>query len=138
MASVTMEKALFIMFGLIVFSIISVPLYDSINQLIDQNEKKEIFEENNRKIEAGIRIVEKNNSKLFYCDLLLNDNYNFSLEENNWKLKIEFSSKDILLSNYVYGQCFPFKLILDKCSGVMNLEIKSYNGFIQISIRIPN
>lgn len=111
MVSTTMEKTLFIGLGLVIFSILSVPIYNVVNGLLVIEQKNIAFHDLVDKIEAGIRIVEYNESIIYEVDFPMMDAMQLETAENGWVLVASHDDTSLAATRMVRAWRYPLLVV---------------------------
>jgi len=132
MPSTTVEKSIFIIFGLAIFSAIGIPLFNAIQDIIIVDRNTRDFDSVVNKIELGIRIVEYNGSSVYSSTVGIRAGMSIILIADSWGVQVEYITAQVHLMKSIYSRTCPISLLCEIEEGVYELNIEMINGFIMI------
>ncbi len=132
MPSTTVEKSIFIIFGLAIFSTIGIPIFNSIQEILVIDACTRDFDSVVNKIELGFRVVEYNGSSVYSSTVDIKQGMTVGLVADSWGMEVEYSSAHVHLVKSIYSRTCPIALPCDVEDGVYELNIEKVNGFIVV------
>ncbi|MFX0101011.1 MAG: hypothetical protein ACFFCS_15655 [Candidatus Hodarchaeota archaeon] len=134
MVSTTVEKVLFIAFGLIIFSIVGLPLYNIIQDLVVKDTESRNFEYIVNQIDYSIHKIEDDNTFIFEGNLILPEGFSIELFENSYTIKVKVDGSGVQLEEIIYSRAYPILLFYAGDVGEMKLQMACFNGKIEINL----
>lgn len=132
MTSTTIEKGLFIVIGLSIFTIVGIPIYNGIKEIINDDTIEKNFDSFVNEIDLGLNIVENNNTQVFLTNITYFENLHISVIDGGWALKIEYNSTDLYYQKTLNARTFPIVLSCSEEEGIFLLIIKVQNSYILV------
>ena len=134
MVSTTVEKVLFIAFGLIIFSIVGLPLYNIIQDLVSKDTESRNFEYIVNQIDYSIHKIEDDNTFIFEGNIILPEGFSIELFENSYTIKVKVDGSGVQLEEIIYSRAYPLLLFYAGDFGEMKLRMACLNGKIEINL----
>jgi hypothetical protein len=132
MTSTTVEKAIFIIFGLAIFSAIGIPIFNAIQEIVEVDAVTRDFDSMVSKIDLGLRVVEHNGSSVYSSPVNFMADMTVVLTADSWGIKVEYTGAQVHLVKSIYSQTCPITLACDNEEGTCQLFIEKINGFIVV------
>jgi len=130
MASATLEKAIFIFFGLSIFATIGIPIYNMTQELIVNDSITKDFDSFVNKIDVAIHVVESNNSVSFQTKVYAIKNLTITSIDNFQGIQIEFNNSRFYLERTIYSRTLPINMECNIEEGNYLLKAEVNYGFI--------
>jgi hypothetical protein len=134
MVSTTVEKVLFIAFGLIIFSIVGLPLYNIIQDLVDKDTESRNFEYIVNQIDYNIHKIEDDNTFVYEGYLVCPEGFSMELFENSYTIKVKVDHSDLQLEEIIYSGAYAIHLVYAGDVGDMVLRMACFGGKIEINL----
>ncbi len=132
MTSTTVEKSIFIIFGLTIFSTIGIPIFISIQEIVAVDAVTRDFDTVVSKIELGFRVVEYNGSSVYSSPVDLRAGMTILPLADSWGIEVEYTSSQVHLVKSIYSRMCPITLVCDNEEGTCQLVVERINGFIVV------
>jgi hypothetical protein len=132
MPSTTVEKSIFIIFGLAIFSTIGISIFNRMQEIVAIDAVTRDFDSVVNKIELGLRVVENNGSSVYSSTVDMLEDLNIEPTADSWGIKVEYMGTNVHLVKSIYSQTCPITLTCDLEAGACRLIIEKINGFIVI------
>ncbi|HME54657.1 MAG TPA: hypothetical protein VKM55_20775 [Candidatus Lokiarchaeia archaeon] len=130
MTSTTIEKAVFIVIGLSIFTIVGVPIYNGVKEIMNDELIEKNFDSLVNQIDFGLNIVENNNTYVFTANVTLFKNVQINVIDGGWALKIEYNDTDLYYQKTLNARAFPIILSCSEEEGMFLLTVKVLNGYL--------
>ncbi|MHA1749971.1 MAG: hypothetical protein ACTSYF_15170 [Promethearchaeota archaeon] len=135
MVSITIEKTIFIAFGLIIFSIVFLPFFNMFQDIVNQQSSNEEFNNVVKKIELGVNLLEANSSIVYENRIVLPNDIGIKTIESMKGIEVSLNSSKNYLSEIIYSRYYTFYIkCFNKVSGQATLLMKVDDGVIYLSI----
>lgn len=134
MVSTTLEKSIFIIFSLLLFSIAGLPLYNMIRDFFEKERVSIEFDKMVGTIASGIQFIETNHSAIVNINSNLHETTVFSLGNDSHELFILLENAGLIINDTVRSDSFTFMVFQNHFSGKVMIELKLVSGFINIRI----
>lgn len=119
-----MEKSIFIVLGLAIFTVVGVPLINLMQESIATTGATTRFDTLVNTMESGIRIVEGNQSINYSAQVVLPENISIHVAPNAWSLDVVYNSSGVSLEKTIFSYKFPFDVNYSGDTGTMFLIIE--------------
>lgn len=132
MPSTTVEKSIFIIFGLAIFSAIGIPIFNAIQDAVAVDAVTRDFDGMVSKIDLGLRVVEYNDSSVYSSPVNFLADMTVVPIADSWGIEVEYTGTRVHLVKSVYSRTCPITLACDNEEGACQLIIEKINGFIVV------
>ena len=132
MPSTTVEKSIFIIFGLAIFSTIGVSIFNRMQEIVAIDAVTRDFDSVVNKIELGLRVVENNGSSKYSSTVDMLEDLAIEPTADSWGMKVEYVGTNVHLVKCIYSRSCPITLTCDFEAGACHLIIEKINGFIVV------
>ncbi|MHA1749285.1 MAG: hypothetical protein ACTSYF_11665 [Promethearchaeota archaeon] len=134
MATTTLEKSFFIVFGLLIFMSVGLPLFSLSQEILDKNSEINKFNSIVQEIRDSIESVELNNSYIYQEYINIPENLTLQLIQNSTAIKISLNRTGLTLEEIVHSSQFPIVLQFQEGFGEYLLTCQLVKNQINLTL----
>ena len=133
MVSATIEKAFFISFGLVMCSVLCVPIYGNMNEIIIGERISSNFHRYGDAVEAGMRIVEHDQERVYNTTERPPEGMLLTVKNGGWTLVLSFNDSRLALKRSINANTHPITLVGSYVPGSLSTSIYIKDHFMHVA-----